>query len=984
MSRLSLSLLGSFQVTLEGKPITEFTTDKVRALLAYLAVEADRSHRRDVLAGMFWPGWPEDAARNNLRQALFQLRQVLGDRETSYPFLLTNRQTIQFNPAGDYWLDVRAFTTLILDCRAHRHSRLEACDSCIARLSQAAELYRGDFLEQFLLSDNVAFEEWALLTREWLRRQALETFFHLAAYHERRGEYERAGHYARRQVALDPLREEGHRQLMRAMALSGQRNAALAQYQACCQLLAEELGVEPAAETTVLYERIRDGELGRGPEEGVDVAARLYNLPVQLTPFVGREEELAQITGRLENPACRLLTLVGPGGSGKTRLALQIAVQQVGVFPDGVYLVPLTPVRSTDLLASTIVSILDFSFHDRQDPELQLLDYLRTKKLLLILDGFEHLLPLKGADLLTRILRAAPGVKILVTSRERLNLHGEWLFEVYGLRYPERRERGFMKRAWSETGPSPEAGEVDSLEDYDAVELFLQSARRARADFSLSPEAASDVIRICQLVEGMPLGIELAAAWVSMFSCGEIAEQIQRNWDFLTTSMRDVPKRHQSMRAVFEHSWNLLSEEEKCVFRRLSVFRGGFRREAAEQVAGGSLSLLAALVYKSLVRTDPSGRLEVHEILRQYAEEKLQEVPQEADRLRDLHCNYYAEFLQQREECLKGGGQRRALEDIGEEVENVRGGWDWAVARGREDVIGKSLESLFLFCEMRGWFRDGEETFRKAAQGLRERGRAASMVYWKLLARQGRLSHQVGLPERAQSLLQDSLAVFRDLGSLGEVAFCLNYLGEVARRGGDYTEARKTFRESLTLCREIGDQWGIVASLNNLGLTDLMLEEPLEARQRFQESLAICRQTGNQWGMVTSLNGLGYVACALGERRESWACFLEALGIGMDIWAVPALLHALAGMAELLERGGEEERAVELLSLVLYHPATYRHTGSHAEALLSQLKLQLPFHVVTLAQERGRGRKLDEVVKEILNNHWGEDGTGTKNLPWKH
>jgi len=792
MVHLSLSLLGPFQVMLGGEPVTGFATDKVRALLAYLAVEAEHPHRREALAGLLWPDWPEDSARNSLRQALFQLRQALGDRDANAPFLLVDRKTVQFNLASDHGLDVETFTTLLLACQAHSHNSLESCELCTQRLGRAAELYKGDFLAEFFLDDSAPFEEWALLKREWLRRQALETFSHLANHYEQRGEYKQAYRYAWRQVEMDPLREEAHRKLMRALALSGQRSAALAQYETCRQALAEDLGVEPADETTALYERIRDGELSREIGWRTSAAARLHNLPGQLTPFIGREEELAQIAGRLEDPDCRLLTLIGPGGSGKTRLALQAAAGQIGLFSHGVYLVPLAPVRSIDLLISTIAGALNFAFQDQEDPRAQLLDYLCTREVLLMLDSFEHLIQSESMELLIDILSAAPGVKIMVTSQERLNVQGEWILEVRGLRYPEfgrpglRTTRGVSAlRQGSPARPSKYpngvAGAVpDDVEEYDAVQLFIQSARRIRGDFSLPIEAIPGVIRICQLVEGMPLGIELAAAWVQMFSCQEIAEQIEYDLDFLSTSMRDVPERHRSTRAVFEHSWSRLSEEERRVFRKLSVFRGGFRKQAAELVTDISLPQLFALVYKSLVRTDPSGRLEIHEILRQYAEERLQQIPDEAEQARDKHCDYYAEFLHRMEERLEGVERREALEEMGKEIENVRAGWDWAVSQGNESAIGKYVESLFLFYETRGWFHDGEEAFGRAAQRLEEVGQEGSVVVWRLLARQGRMAYQIGLFEKAERLLQRSLAAFRRLDVPEEVAFCLDCLDELA------------------------------------------------------------------------------------------------------------------------------------------------------------------------------------------------------------
>src|SRR5436190_5480495 len=451
MAHLSVSLLGTFHVTKDGSPATGFDTDKTRALLAFICVEASHAHRREALAGLLWPEQPDEISRKNLRHALYKLRQLLGEEEESpgsaqdrLPgFLLITPQSIQFNAASDHHLDVEAFTDLIEACRTHRHRRVEQCSTCNGRLRQAAELYRGDFLEGFFLEDSQAFEEWLVLKREGLRRQAVEVFRRVAIYYETRAKYgptpssagsrqslEQALQYCYRQLELEPWSEEAHRRVMGLLALSGQRSAALAQYERCRQALLEELGVEPESETTELYERIKaetmdDGRWTMDDGSGVSsIVHRLssrHNLPAQVTPLIGREDELARITEVLDSIDYHLLTLLGPGGVGKTRLALQAAFEQLGRFADGVFWVPLASVNSPELLASSIAQSIEFHFQGSENPRVQLLNYLRDKEMLLVLDNFEHLLD-GGADLLVSILKSAPQISVLVTSRERLGL----------------------------------------------------------------------------------------------------------------------------------------------------------------------------------------------------------------------------------------------------------------------------------------------------------------------------------------------------------------------------------------------------------------------------------------------------------------------------------------------------------------------------------------------------------------------------------
>ncbi|HLA43443.1 MAG TPA: AAA family ATPase, partial [Aggregatilineales bacterium] len=394
-----------------------------------------------------------------------------------------------------------------------------------------------------------------------------------------------------------------------------------------------------------------------------------HNLPSQPTAFIGREAELAEISDLLAAPDCRLLTLTGPGGIGKTRLGLEAArlITDENVpataFSHGVYFVPMQPLTSTDFIIPTIANSLKFIFYDERDPRVQLLDYLHSKHLLLVMDNFEHLLD--SADLLPEILAYAPAVKILVTSRERLRLQEEWVLDIHGL-------------------PFPEQDDIEAVEDYTAIQLFVQNARRA----GYIPQAsdAGAIMQICRLVEGIPLAIELAAAWVRILPCEAIAREVEHSLDILTTSLRNVPEKHRSMHAVFEHSWNLLSENEQAVFRKLSVFRGGFRREAAEAVTGANLAILASLVDRSMLRMDTDGRYSLQELLRQYAHYQL-DCAGETESTGDAHCAYYAGFLDRRVPVLKGPDQIKALDEIETELDNVRVSWRRAVAQGKQCEI---------------------------------------------------------------------------------------------------------------------------------------------------------------------------------------------------------------------------------------------------------------------------------------------------------
>src|SRR5258706_15089670 len=389
--------------------------------------------------------------------------------------------------------------------------------------------------------------------------------------------------------------------------------------------LADVLAVSPDERTAFIG--LARKVTNKPPSLPIDSSSvqRAVNLPQQMTPFVGRAGELARLTERLSDPNCRLLTLVGPGGIGKTRLALEAAQQQSANFAHGVHFVSLAPVDSPDLLIFAIGSTLGFSFYGQDVPAVQLRNYLREKLILLVLDNFEHLLD--GTPLLLDLLADAPRLKLLITSRERLNMQGEWALQVEGMDYPQ-------------------VGETVQLESYAAVQLFVQSAQRVQASFSLTADPHG-VLCICQLLEGMPLGILLAAAWVGVLSVQEILQEIQQNLNFLETDQRDMPERQRSLRATIDYSWKLLTEDERDAFEKLSMFRGGFTRDAAQYITGASLKTLRALVNKSLLRREASsGRYEIHELLRQYGEEQLSVRPQQREHIRDVHCEYYAGYMQ--------------------------------------------------------------------------------------------------------------------------------------------------------------------------------------------------------------------------------------------------------------------------------------------------------------------------------------------------
>ena len=618
------------------------------------------------------------------------------------------------------------------------------------------------------------------------------------------------------------------------------------------------------------------------------------HLPTLPTTLIGREQEIAQITTLLQQEEVRLVTITGPGGIGKTHLALKVAETQLEHFAREVYFVPLTPLLSAELLVATIAVTLRFSFQGSRDQKIQLLTYLHEKKILLILDGFEHVQA--GASLIAEILRQAPATTLLVTSRERLHTQGEWVLDLAGLSFPH-------------------TDQIEEEQRYSAMQFFLHCAHRHNAPVPPSAEEMRAVGRICQLVEGMPLALELAAAWTRTLSCRDIAHELEQGLTLLTTTSSTVPERHRSILVVCEHSWNLLTAEEQAVFRRLSVFHGGFRRSAAEQIAGATLPILAALIDKSLLRKCVVEGYEMHDLLRQYTAVKLQERAEEQDAACDRHCRYYTDMLFQREEHLRGKRQDEALEEIRADMENVRFAWHWAVIHRRLAAIGRAQQGLSDVYEILGWFEEGAALFGQAAEQFEgerqetEETEEERVVRGHLYARQGWFCLVSGQYERAQTVVHKSLALLHGADRGEALLFPLTSLGMLAYLKGDYTGARQQFEENLKLQRSLGNTWGEGWALGHVGMVLSAQGQMQEAEALIQEALVRSQALGDRRLTALCLGFLSQVIALLGNAARAHALAQESYELCKDIgylWGMASALSHLGTAAALM---GEDEQA---------------------------------------------------------------------------
>lgn len=551
-----------------------------------------------------------------------------------------------------------------------------------------------------------------------------------------------------------------------------------------------------------------------------------HNLPTHLTLFVGRIRELTDIKGLLK--AVRLVTITGPAGIGKTRLTQEFACSQFQAFCDGIYFVSLAPLEDSENVIWAIAEVLGFHFRRGGEPLQQLLDSLQQKKILLILDNFEHLL--QGVGIIPTILKATEQVKIIVTSRERLNLYGEVTYAIGGLTLPEKNYS-------------------DGLARSEAVTLFVQRATAVLPGLQLSGTELQQVGQICGMVEGLPLAIELAATWVDTLQLAEIAAEIERSLDILQAERRDAPVSQNSMRAAFIRSWNLLDETQQVAFRRLAVFRGGFNRQSAAAITHINIQTLRELVSKSLLRHDPvRGRYDLHELLRHFAEEKL-EASGEANRIYTTHAACFADFTHERWQQTKGHRQRQALLEIEADIENVRAAWTYLIEEGNVTELKKCFHGLWVIYDVRGWHPAGVRLFEQAVEVMRAAATAEARVGlgW-LLAVQGMF---IVASERSSrmgyDLAREGVHILEQHRQYEEMVIPLISLFITARLVGETVISVKAANDCLRIATEAGDQWGIVKAKQLLALRAIEEEDYAVAENLANEALQICETRGDRW-----------------------------------------------------------------------------------------------------------------------------------------
>jgi predicted ATPase/DNA-binding SARP family transcriptional activator/DNA-binding CsgD family transcriptional regulator len=940
-------LLGGFRVSVGSRALEEshWRLRRAAALVKLLALAPGHHLQREQAMDLLWPDLGKKAASNNLRQVLHGARRTLtSDPSVGSRYLTSEDESLVLCPEGNLWVDVEAFEEAAAIARRSR-------DPAAYRV--ALELYEGELLP------GDRYEEWAERRHEELRRLYLALLVELAELYEERGDYGQAVETLQRALSDDPANEEVHAGLMRLYALSERQGEALAQYERLRETLSGHLGTEPGSTTRALRDEIAAGKFPptqpfapapEGPPE-----AGKHNLPSPRTSFVGREREVVDVKRELAMTG--LLTLTGTGGCGKTRLALEVAKELIGAHPDGVWLVELAGLSERTLVPQALAVALGVQEQADRPLADTLVDFLSEKKVLLVLDNCEHLLD-AAARLTDTLLSSCPDLTVLATSREVLSVAGEIDWPVPALSVPE--VAGRIR--------------VEELERYESARLFAERALFVErtlygsSGFALRSDNAQAVAEICSRLEGIPLAIELAAAWVGTLSVEQISERLMDSLRLLKSSGRTIAPRQRTLRGAMDWSYDLLSEPEQIMFRRLSVFAGGWTLEAAEAVSAGDgveeedvLELLWGLVNKSLVvveaKTEGTAHYRMLEPIRQYAREKLEE-SREADELLNRHAAFFLALAEETETKLAGPQQGLWVERLEGEHDNLREALSWVLERGQAGLALRLGTALWRFWYNRGYIREGITWMErvlagsdhaqaparvKALEGLGwllqlqgDSGRA-NATYEEMLRLSrglgdkgnlatalnslGTLATYQGDHERARALLEENLSVLGELEKEGNSAttlkrfHVLNLLGILAiNQEGDYVRAMTLWEESLALVRETGDTYLIGIMLSNLGHAVLLQRDYERATALCEESLAFAHQlesTGVEFAPSAYIN-LGLAALGLGEHEPALASFIKGLQMSQNVGMKPQVVESLEGMAGLAGALGETTRAAHL------------------------------------------------------------------------
>jgi predicted ATPase/DNA-binding SARP family transcriptional activator/transcriptional regulator with XRE-family HTH domain len=959
---LHIQLLGDFRLVYGDTIVSELNSARLQSFLAYLLLRRHTLQSRQQLAFLLWPDSTEAQARVNLRSVLHRLRQVLPDADY---FLHADVHTLEWLPNRPVVLDVADFETALI--QAEQATRAGDWRALQVALEQLVSLYQGDLLPG-------CYDDWILPERERLREQLIGALEQLIAVTESHDDYRTAIVYAQRLLRHDPLHEATFRRLMHLYALIGDRVSALRTYRTCVTVLERELAVEPSHSTRELYERLLDAAIL--PVAELPVPRPTGNLPLQLTNFIGRKREMKEIGSLLRST--RLLTLTGPGGCGKTRLALQVATDLLAVqeFPDGVWWIELAALSDADLVPQVLVTALNVREIPGRTLALTLADYLQHKHLLLVLDNCEHVVA-ACAYLAETLLRTCPNVWILATSRERLGITGESSWLVPSLSLPS--------RPAFPSGVGAAALPLEQLAQYEAIALFCERATAVLPTFRLTRQNVAAIVLVCQRLDGIPLAIVLAAARVKVLAVEQIAARLDDRFALLTSGSRTALPRHRTLQATIDWSYDLLSASEQVLFHRLSIFAGGFSLEAAEAVCGGEglkqgevLELLSYLEDKSLVTVEDRGeyaRYGLLETIRQYARDKLHRSGENL-RIRNRQLEFFVEFVEAAEPQLFGTGQVVWLNRLELEYDNLRAAVEWTRESGAVLATLRLAGALRRFWYVRGQHGEGLSWLTEAL--ARPEAAPRTVMRAKALTTAGHLELLKGHFAEAAQFLREALDIGREVGDQWTIAMALHILGLLAIGQRDFTTAYAYFQEDVAIWQSISGTPGSAMSFMHFGslmyLGDIMLywEDYERGKSLYEESAGLLRTLGDKNLLAYPMRRLAQVALHQGNYEQALVQCQQSLALNLDVGDKRGIAACLAALAAIEMARGEMVQAAQLFGAVasLLEASNMQLLALDAdlcERNVAVLRAQLDDPTFTASWSEGRTMTLSQGI-ELASN----------------